>query len=845
MRQSRFVFWFLLLIFASTCIHVTAQEDDTLRVHYHRYDNNYDGWNLWTWNSKTSSHGKAVQPLVKQDEYGLVFILGKKEYGNAEALGLLPRLRNWELKDDPDRIWKPEMGNEVWILQGESDLFTTPPNTDPPILAAFVDSLRHIRVTVPVTIRFDPDNPPTVSLQDEQGQAIPITNIRNAYESDSTRTLIVEVERDLHAHLPVDQYEIKMEGFKPAPLSLRLVMDHPSYISDANLGYNYTPEGTVFRLFAPSATKVDLLIYAEPEGGVPQRYSLDKQSHGIWETRVNADLLHTYYTYTVDGNDELFHPENELIDPYSLCNTAHDGRGMIIDDRTPVADRPMFPPQDAVIYEVHVRDFSIDFDSGIDQKGTYLGMTEQGTTYKDRGEVATGLDHMLEMGINTIQLLPIQDFDNNEASEEYNWGYMPVHFNSPDGWYATERLNAKRVEEFKKLVDTMHKHGIRVIMDVVYNHTAESNKLRQFSFNGIVPNYYYRLTDAGTMWNGSGTGNEFRSEAPMARKFILDSVKYWVNEYKVDGFRFDLMGLIDLETMVQITEQLHEIDPNILVYGEPWAAGGTPIEVTEKGSQRGRGFGVFNDHFRNALKSSPFGIEATFLVDGERIPEVKEGIRGSIYDFAHSPLEVINYVECHDNHTFWDQLHVLTQHRPDLKVTEDDLIRMNKLGTAIIFTSQGMPFIQMGQEMLRTKYMVENSYNAPDSINQIEWDRKIKYADVVEYYQGLIQMRKDHPMFRLTTREAIEENLAFFDDDLGLDVPHKCIAFELTHDDDPWGTAIVLLNPNPVDVTFPLPGGEWTMVVNDQQAGIEPLASGISGEAKVAPRSAMVLHIVE
>ena len=429
--------------------------------------------------------------------------------------------------------------------------------------------------------------------------------------------------------LPIHQYKAWVKGYKPKHLAFRKLLDTANYFADVELGAIYTPEATTFRLFAPTATKVTLLIYDAPEGGAGQPYRLERKDRGIWEKVIKADLLNKYYTYRVEGNDPRFHPEKELIDPYSRCNTAHHGRGMIVQDQTPIAERPTFPMEEAIIYEVHVRDFSIDANSGIQYKGKYLGMTKTGTTLKGEGKVATGLDHLVEMGINTVQLMPIQDFENDETSEQYNWGYMPVHFNSPDGWYATERHNAKRIEEFKKVVDALHKKGIRVILDVVYNHTAETDSA-QYSFNGIAPGYYYRLNDAGQFWNGSGCGNEFRSEAPMARKFILDSVKYWVSEYKVDGFRFDLMGLIDLDTMVQITTELHQIDPNILVYGEPWAAGQTPIEVTAKGKQRGRGFAVFNDSFRNALKSSPFQIEPTFLVDGERIDQVKEGIRGSI-----------------------------------------------------------------------------------------------------------------------------------------------------------------------------------------------------------------------
>jgi pullulanase len=809
----------------SWLIDLISRKNNKLHAHYHRYDGNYDGWNLWTWDETTKSQSQAIQSN-NRDSYGLLFVLAKNNYGNGTAIGLLPRKGEWDFKDGPDRIWRTELGKEVWILQDDPQLFTAPPDTELPIAAAFVDDIDQVSIELP---------PLAVKLTDAKGKTLEIKSVESP-------TLRVTVDMKFRPDLPVHQYKAWVKDYKPKHLTFRKFLDTDNYFADVELGAIYTPEVTTFRLFAPTATKVTLLIYAVPEGGAGQPYQLEQKDFGIWEKVIKGNLLNKYYTYRVEGNDPGFHPEKELIDPYSRCNTAHDGRGMIVQDQTPVADRPTFPMEEAIIYEAHVRDFSIDANSGIQYKGKYLGMTETGTILKGKGKVATGLDHLVEMGINTVQLMPIQDFENDETSEQYHWGYMPVHFNSPDGGYATERHNTKRMEEFKKMVDALHKKGIRVILDVVYNHTAETDSV-PYSFNGIAPGYYYRLNAAGQFWNGSGCGNEFRSEAPMARKFILDSVKYWVSEYKVDGFRFDLMGLIDLDTMMQITTELHQIDPTILVYGEPWAAGPTPIAVTAKGKQRGRGFAVFNDHFRNALRSSPFHDELTFLVNGERIDQVKEGIRGSIRDFADSPLEGINYVECHDNRTFWDQLLHLTKGHPELKLTDADYIRMDKLGAVILFTSQGIPFIQMGQEFLRTKYDVENSYNQLDHINKIDWKRKLIYANVVEYYKGLIQLRKAHPMFRMRTREAIEQNLKFFDDDLDIVIPYHCVAFQLEHQEDSWKKAIVLLNPNPYNVLFNLPTGWWTCVVNHEKAGVIPLITGLTEEVKVYKRSAMVLYL--
>jgi pullulanase len=519
---------------------------------------------------------------------------------------------------------------------------------------------------------------------------------------------------------------------------------------------------------------------------------------------------------------------------------------MIIEDDTPIAPHPEFDRSEAIIYELHVRDFTIAPNSGIAQKGKYLGFTETGTTMPEHPDIKTGIDHLEELGVNVVQVMPIQDFDNDESSQQYNWGYMPVHFNSPDGWYATERDNAKRVEEFKLLVDALHKKGMKVLMDVVYNHTAEYRPNKIFSFEGLAPGYYYRLRDDGTYWNGSGTGNETRSEALMMRKFIVESCKYWVEEYDVDGFRFDLMGLHDMETMVRIVEECRAIKPDIVIHGEPWTGGETPISPTGKGSQRNKGFAVFGDHFRDAIKGGVFDLSKGYVQAGINIDRIKRGIEGSINDFTHHPTEVLNYVASHDNHTFWDRL-VLTT-RGDRNVTDEDRKRMNKMGAVLVLTSQGIPFIHSGQEMLRTKRGNSNSYNQPDAVNMINWDLKRTNPDIFNYYKGLISLRKTHPIFRMKTREEVSMNLEFLDDDLGMRLPSRCVGYRLKRGSsgDAWEEVLVLYNPNPAVVTFDIPEGDWTIVVNDEAAGVTGVETGTTsvsdGEVEVPRISGMVLY---
>ena len=315
---------------------------------------------------------------------------------------------------------------------------------------------------------------------------------------------------------------------------------------------------------------------------------------------------------------------------------------------------------------MHIRDFTVDENSGVTNKGKYLGFVEKGTTIP-KSNISTALDHLLELGINTVQLMPVQCFEHDQLSSKYCWGYMSVNFNSPDGWYTTNPYDDSRVKEFKQMVDVLHKNGIKVVMDVVYNHTAESNPQIRYNFNGILPNFYYRTHPDGSYWNGSGCGNEIRSEHPMVRRFIIESLKYWVETYKIDGFRFDLMSLLDIITIKEIAHTLKSMYPNIFLYGEPWTAGDTSLSPSiSKGFQRSEGFAVFNDNFRDALKGPCYKIYPGYFQNGENIEQVKRGIIGSITDFTDSPLETINYITCHDGRILWDQITISTANNTEI-----------------------------------------------------------------------------------------------------------------------------------------------------------------------------------
>ncbi len=482
---------------------------------------------------------------------------------------------------------------------------------------------------------------------------------------------------------------------------------------------------------------------------------------------------------------------------------------------------------------MHVRDFSIDPNSGQKHKGKYLAFTEKGTTGPDH--VKTGVDNLKELGINTVQLQPVEEFNSIDETkpDTYNWGYDPRNYNVPEGAYATTPIGTARIKEMKQLVQSLHQSHIGVNMDVVYNHTFSA---LVSDFDKIVPEYYYRTDDAGNYTNGSGCGNEIAAERPMVQKFIIDSVKYWVNEYHIDGFRFDLMALLGKDTMAKLSKELHKQLPGIVLYGEPWTGGTSGLssgQLLTKGQQKGLGLAVFNDNIRNGLDGNVFDKTAKGFATGDTqsTQAIKNGVMGSITDFTSEPSETINYVTSHDNMTLWDKIAASNPND-----TEQDKIKMDELAQAVVFTSQGVPFMQGGEEMLRTKGGNDNSYNAGDQVNQFDWSRKAKYKQVFDYYANLIHLRNEHPAFRMTTADQIQKHLSF------LDSPANTVAFELKDhaNNDKWKNIIVIYNPNNTAQTLVLPAGKWKV----KQLGTEKGQSSlyVEGSAQVAPISTMVLY---
>ena len=593
-----------------------------------------------------------------------------------------------------------------------------------------------------------------------------------------------------------------------------------------DLGLTYTSKSSLFRIWAPTAEKAQIIFYDAGEGGKPTGFlDMTKDLNGTWNAKVSGDIKGKFYVIKVQINGRWL---NEVPDPYARAVGVNGKRAMVVDlketspanwerDKSPVFRNKT----DAILYELQIRDASIADNSGIKNKGKYLGLTETGT--KNAEGLSTGLDHIKELGVTHVHLLPCFDFYSIDESKpnkpQYNWGYDPLNYNVPDGSFSTNPYDGViRIKEFKQMVQTFHQNGLRVIMDVVYNHT----RLTEDSyFNQLVPGYFYRETNDGKFSNATACGNETASERYMVRKFMLESVLYWVKEYHIDGFRFDLMGVHDIETMNLISKELHNIKPDILLYGEGWTAGSSPLadslRAIKKYAYKLDRIAVFSDDIRDGIKGSVFehgdkgfasgrpGMEETIkfgVVASCKHPQVDYSkVNYSKEPYAAKPWNTITYCECHDNHVLWDKLAISAK-----DATEAERIQMDKLAMSIVLTSQGISFLHAGTEFLRTKKGVENSFESPDSINAIDWSLKTKNEEVLNYVKALIQMRKEHPAFRMITAKQISENIKF------LDNQQKGIVSYIINGaavKDKWKKILVIFNGNETRKNVGLPNGSW------------------------------------
>jgi pullulanase len=816
-----------------------SKPENLLTVHYHRFDGNYEAVGIWTWDEKlqrTPAQNEIFE--VGRDDYGLIFQLDIADYGRpGDRIGLLPRMNgDWQHKDGGDRFWSPSLGNRVFLVEGRSEVYASPPDVTPQLLGATIDG------TDLITVQFTHALPPSVThgaeIRDETGKAVPVARIASAGPTRRGRSRAYVLRTESSLDLTAHRYTVTIPPHPPREARLgRMLAGEPFIDLQTPLGAHYTSDATAFGVFAPTARQVDVLIADSPTAGEPTPHPMTRNPHGVWTVRIEADLAGKFYAYRLDGPG--FDPLREVTDIYATCAQGLQGRGLIVDLNAthppgfdPSAYVRLDNPVDAIVYELHVRDLTSAANSGALHQKKYLGLTEAGTHLPGEPSIATGLDHLVELGVTHVHLLPVQDFENDEAADRFNWGYMTVFFNTPEGMYAGTPAGDARIRELKQAVQALHDRGIGVVLDVVYNHTSP-----YATFEQLVPGYYHRMRDDGSFWNGSGCGNEFRTENPMARRFIIDSLVYWAREYGIDGFRFDLMGLMDLETMEAIRDELRKINPSVLLYGEPWTGGPSGIaRVTDKAALRGSGIAAFNDHFRDAIKGDRDGGAPGFIQTGDRADRVRLGIDGAIRDWALEPTEVVTYCAAHDNLTLWDKI---VQAAPNASLPERQ--RMQRFAGLLVLTSQGVPFLHAGQEMCRTKGGNHNSYDAPDSVNQIDWSWKKQHRGVFDYYRGLIALRKAHPVFRLRTRADVEARLRFLDT-----VPSgRCLAFTLDGRDLPgetFATVLVLLNGDPSPQTFSLPAGQWHVHADADRAAFETPAT-LEGNATLPPHSGMVLAI--
>ena len=608
---------------------------------------------------------------------------------------------------------------------------------------------------------------------------------------------------------------------------------------------SYSPRQTTFKLNAPK--KPTLRIYEAGRGGnAIKKIKMKQTAENVWEATVSGDLKGKFYTFDIG--------RGETPGVFAKAVGINGHRGAIIDMQTTNPSGwnsdhrlALKSPTDLIIYEMHHRDFSIDPSSGLVNKGKFLALTEQ-----------KAIRHLEELGINAVHILPSFDFasidEANTTTPQYNWGYDPQNYNVPEGSYSFDAEQpTRRILEFKQMVQALHKAGIRVILDVVYNHTFD---IKGGNFDRPFPMAYYRYTADGKPSNGSGCGNETASEKPLMRQFMLESMKYWANEYHIDGFRVDLMGIHDIETMNLIRKELSSIGPNIFIYGEGWTAG-TCAYPTEKLALKAHikqmpGIAAFSDEIRDALRG-PFSDEkqASFLGGIAGFEEsIKAGIAGMIAHpqvdytkvnytkepWANEPTQMIAYVSCHDDMCLVDRLKASI---PEAAYDMEEVIRLDQLAQTVVFTSQGIPFMLSGEEMLRDKKGVHNSFNSPDEINHLDWNNLKKYPQVFAYYKGLIQMRKSHPAFRLGSAELVRKHLEF------LPTQQDClVAFRLKNHagGDKWNNIYVVLNGNTDLQSVNIPKGKYTIVANNgviNEAGIGEMEGG---EVMIDAQTALILH---
>ena len=854
-------------------------------VHYRRNAGDYEGWNMWTWKDGTDG---SARYFTSHDDYGKVATFTAKNYGGIDSVGFKVRKSTpnnaWDKQDPSDRSIPnnaikldsndPNKGSaEVWLMQDDMTVYlnATMPQLTAHVMSADIAGLKKLAVKVSgdvssvkgsdVTLLDASENPATtVELNSVKANGSEITietknelNIKHKYEL-SIKGLAKDIK--LSASSKTGASVIRTDEF-----------DKKYAYAGNDLGAVYSASSTTFKLWAPTATEVKLITYKSTaeKAEKDKETAMKAEDRGVWSAKLDGDKANTAYAYEVHFADGTV---NVSADPYAKAAVVNGERSVVLADKDAGSAGNRMPkftnPSDATIAEMDVRDFSINPNSGIsdNHRGKYLGVIEEGTKTTDKHNVS-GLDYLKSLGVTHVQIMPMYDFGSvNEAGNlgygqpgAQNWGYDPQNYNVPEGSYSTDPANpTARVKEAKQMIAGLHNAGLRVIMDVVYNHVYDVQK---HSFNKTVPGYYFRYKD-GALNGNSGCGNDTASERQMMRKYIVDSVKYWATHYNLDGFRFDLMGLIDLKTMQEVRAELNKIDPSIIVLGEGWDMN-TMLPKSDSTIQPNGskipGVAFFNDSFRDAMKGSVFDAKGTGFVNGNTSKDTKAllehnllgcqfGTGGKTADgkntikcwngnaemhFADAG-QVVQYVEAHDNLSLYDKLKVSAPND-----TEDVRMKRVKLANSMVLLSRGMPFIQLGQEFLRTKNGNGNSYNAGDKDNALDWNRATEKSDSVNYFRGLLKLRKSIKPLRDFDYATINKNMKMI-----AGTPDGVIAYTLKDGDKRY---VVVFNANNAETQVKIPAGKYVALVANGEVNSKPKAVTVAanGKYKVAALSTAVL----
>ncbi len=900
MKKIIILLW-LILIPLFTIEALGAESIQTLRVHYYRYDQTYTNFNIWLWENQPVSRGGIQWNFDSSNvgEQGVYLDVDlATSYPNATRLGIIIKQGGWEgyREIGGDRFFELSdveydangLGHVYFVEQdirigtSQVDLDNNVPDYRDKVLTAnFVESGNNYLIEVSATNR-------VVSYEIFENGGVTPFSTGNVNASTFNANATFNISNRYEVEVTFEDNTVARKS-----VSLERIFDTQNfealYTYEGDLGVTFEGDETIIRLWAPLSSEVMLNLYRQghpnyTDEGVRndeltpfETHALEPIGQGAWEIRLTGDYDFVYYTFDVTNGDMT---TRDITDPYAYSAGANGLRSMIVnfDAINPEGWRYNNRPDtienntDYIIYELHVRDLTTheSWNGTESYRGNFLGLTETGTTYtnKDGVTVTTGLDHIVELGVNAVHLLPIADFGyvdevefalNSNYTNRFNWGYMTIHFNVLEGTFSTNPFDGRaRVTEFKEAVMALHEHGIRVIMDVVYNHTGLSETS---NFHQIVPGYYHRLTPSGGFSNGSGTGNETASERSMMRKFILDSTEFLATEYDLSGFRFDLMALHDYETMNLVGERMREIDETFIVYGEPWMGGTSPLPENQTAGKTNiknmseYEIAAFNDVTRDAIKGSVFNSNEGGWVQGKSLADnyvrLKYGMVGGIdhqdvgfYDPWHGdPDQTVNYASAHDNNTLFDKL-VLTGFS-----VSNELNRLKSMAiqsNAIVLTSQGIPFLHAGVEFLRSKPLPDggfdhNSYESPDSVNQLRWDRKARFVDVFEYYKDLIYIRKAYDNFRMTDPTIIESLVTFLD----TDQVYGGIAMRIQPLNNDGADIIVIHSGHAprnglTRVTLPA-GKEYHVLTALGESDVTEGIVTLSGTANVTPNTTMIL----